>query len=326
MVADRITEPFRHDTDHGDRCAAQFHRGAHDVVRPSNERCHTSYPSTTTPGAPGFSSASRSPRPIRGVTRAVRNAVAVSAAVRISTGACVADNQIPELRAVRPEAVDRPHIAPPFEEVPSDTEFRLVRQGIVRLDDDDAIAVGQRDRGPQQFAPQVVPARADPDRNGERQAPGNASDPDTSAASGHRACNPAACVLAVDRRVRQRVPAPQSRPRDARIRRRSYAEGFRGSGQFVTHLRRRSPLARGDAGDTGTHPSSPMGAPALPAVAVPRRISCNVRSDIRWCGAASEEAYRCRSCTSRGCGIPRSWPPSPLLPWQRRLTSARRTR
>jgi hypothetical protein len=85
----------------------------------------------------------------------------------------VADNQIPELRAVRAEAVDRPHLAPPFEEVPSDTELKLVRQGILRLDDDDAIAVGQRDRGPHQFGRQVVPPRADPDRNGERQAPGN---------------------------------------------------------------------------------------------------------------------------------------------------------
>jgi hypothetical protein len=43
----------------------------------------------------------------------------------------------------------------------------------LRLKDDKAIAVGQRDRGPQQFAPQVVPARADADRNGERQPAGN---------------------------------------------------------------------------------------------------------------------------------------------------------
>ena len=173
MVAERIPEPFRHDTDHGDRCAAQFHRGAHDVVAPLERAL---------PHVISQHDDARRSRLLVGVEEPTTNQGSHTRGAKCGGrecrrpdqhGRCVADNQIPELRAVRPEAVDRPHIAPPFEEVPSDTEFRLVRQGIVRLDDDDAIAVGQRDRGPQQFAPQVVPARADPDRNGERQPPGN---------------------------------------------------------------------------------------------------------------------------------------------------------
>ena len=197
MVADRITEPFRHDTDHGDRCAAQFHRGAHDVVAPLERAL---------PHVISQHDDARRSRLLVGVEEPTTNQGSHTRGAKCGGrecrrpdqhGRCVADNQIPELRAVRPEAVDRPHIAPPFEEVPSDTELRLVRQGIVRLDDDDAIAVGQRDRGPQQFA---HTGRTSPRRSRSQwRAPGlrQWSGPDISEASGRRACNPAACVLAV---------------------------------------------------------------------------------------------------------------------------------
>ena len=58
-------------------------------LRPPSARCHASYPSTTTLGAPGISSASSRARPSRGGTRAVRNAAAVSSAVSISAGAAL---------------------------------------------------------------------------------------------------------------------------------------------------------------------------------------------------------------------------------------------
>jgi hypothetical protein len=61
----------------------------------------------------------------------------------------------------------------PFEEIACDPQFRPVRQRVLRLDQNDAVAFGERDRRRQDLAPDVVPARADPDRNGERQAPGN---------------------------------------------------------------------------------------------------------------------------------------------------------
>ena len=57
--------------------------------RPPKERCHTPYPRTITPGAPGISSESSRPRPRRGGTRAVRNAAAVSSAMWIGSGAAL---------------------------------------------------------------------------------------------------------------------------------------------------------------------------------------------------------------------------------------------
>ena len=41
---------------------------------------------------------------------------------------------------------------------------------VPHLDLDDAIAVGERNRGTKEVARQVVPASADPDRDGERQS------------------------------------------------------------------------------------------------------------------------------------------------------------
>ena len=84
-------------------------------------------------------------------------------------GSRVADDEISSVRAVRPQVLDRAQLAPPFEEVADDAWLGLVRQGVLRLDQDDAVAFGQRDRRRQELARQVVPACANPDRDGERQ-------------------------------------------------------------------------------------------------------------------------------------------------------------
>lgn len=132
VVAEWIPEPFRHDTDHGDRCAAPSpwspgHRFAprtsaatrvsqHDDA--SRARCLIGVEETTT-------NQWRNTRRVKCASRECRRTD--------QHGRCVADCQIPELRAVRSETVDRPHIAPPFEKVPSDTELRLVRQAKRKL-------------------------------------------------------------------------------------------------------------------------------------------------------------------------------------------------
>ena len=78
-------------------------------------------------------------------------------------------SEISSVRAVRAQILDRSQLAPPFEEVAHDAWLGLVCQGILRLDHDEAVAFGQRDRRRQDLARQVVPACANPDRNGERQ-------------------------------------------------------------------------------------------------------------------------------------------------------------
>ncbi len=97
------------------------------------------------------------------------NAAAVSSAIWIGSGAALPTSEISRVRAVRPQILDRAQLAPPFEEVAHDARLGLVGQRILRLDQDEAVAFGQRDRRRQDLAQQVVPACANPDRNGERQ-------------------------------------------------------------------------------------------------------------------------------------------------------------
>ena len=168
MVADRIAEPFGMTPTTVTGVLPSFTVEPTTSVRPSNERCHTSYPSTTTPGAPGISSASRSPRPIRGVTRAVRNAVAVSAAVRISTGGV-----LPTIRfrssvryAPRP-SIDRTSLRHSRKSRATRSSGWFVRALCVSMMTRRSPS-GSGIVGHSSFR-QVVPARADPDRNGERE-------------------------------------------------------------------------------------------------------------------------------------------------------------
>ena len=99
----------------------------------------------------------------------MRNAAAVSSAIWIGSGAALPMMRFRVSVAVRPQVLDRAQLAPPFEEVAHDARFGRVRQRVLRLDQDDAVAFGQRDRRRQELARQVVPACANPDRNGERQ-------------------------------------------------------------------------------------------------------------------------------------------------------------
>jgi hypothetical protein len=62
-------------------------------------------------------------------------------------GRPTADDEISSIRAIRPKVFDRLQLAPPFEEVAKDAALGRVRQRVVRLDLDDAIAGRQRDCG-----------------------------------------------------------------------------------------------------------------------------------------------------------------------------------
>jgi hypothetical protein len=87
-------------------------------------------------------------------------------------GSRVVDDEIAGVRPVRPQVVDCLQLAPPFEEIPYDARLRRVGQGVLRLDQDEAIAFGQRDRRREDLTDQVVIACAHPDRDGERQSAG----------------------------------------------------------------------------------------------------------------------------------------------------------
>src|SRR6185503_11153621 len=83
------------------------------------------------------------------------------------------DDEIPGRGAERPDVLDGSQAASPFEEVARDAELELVRQNVARLNRDQTVAFGQRNRRRQELLTQVVPPRANRDRNGERQRAGN---------------------------------------------------------------------------------------------------------------------------------------------------------
>ena len=98
------------------------------------------------------------------------NAAAVSSAIWIGSGAALPTTRFRVSVRYAPRSSIVSQLAPPFEEVAHDARLGLVCQGILRLDQDEAVAFGQRDRRRQSLPDQVVPARANPDRNGERQS------------------------------------------------------------------------------------------------------------------------------------------------------------
>jgi hypothetical protein len=168
-VVDRKREAVWHDADDGRRCVSKLHRLSDDVgasseplaphvvakddhrrcagllvgveQRPSNERRHTNE--------------LKGRRGDLGDRHWLRSRVA--------------ENHIALDRAIRAEIHDGSHVALPNQEVVKHAPLVSAAGDIAHLDLDDAIAVRERNRRPQQVARQVVPAGADADGNGERQ-------------------------------------------------------------------------------------------------------------------------------------------------------------
>ena len=170
VVVDRVPETLRHHTDHGRRCVPQCHDRTDDVVATAKDAL---------PYVVAEHDHAGCSRPLVGVEqgatkqgrhtcRAERGGSEFGHPDRL--GSRVADDEIPSVRAVRSQLLDRSQLAPPFEEVAHDASLGLVGQGIPRLDQDEPVAFGQRDRWRQELARQVVPASPNPDRNGERQS------------------------------------------------------------------------------------------------------------------------------------------------------------
>ena len=172
IVVERVAKAFRHHTDHGGRCVSQFHDRSDDVL-PAAEGA--------LPHVVAEHDHARRSRPFVGVEQGTaeqgRDACGAEGGGRElchldGLGRRVGDGEISRAGAVRPQIHDGSQLAAPFEEVVHDARLGLVCQGILRLDQDQAIAFGQRDRRRHDLAHQVVPASANPDRNGERQAAG----------------------------------------------------------------------------------------------------------------------------------------------------------
>ena len=146
IVVDRVAKTLRHDTDHGRRCVPQFHDRSEDVL-PAAEgalphvvaehdhagcsRHFVGVEQGTTEQGRHTCRAERGGRELRHLDR---------------LGSRVTDDEISSVRAVCPQILDRSQLAPPFEEVARDARLGLVCQGILRLDQDEAVAFGQRDR------------------------------------------------------------------------------------------------------------------------------------------------------------------------------------
>ena len=170
VVVDRVPETLRHDTDHGRRCVPQFHDRSDDVLPAAEgalphvvaEHDHAGCSRHFVGVEQGTTEQGRH------TCRAERGGGELRHLDRL--GSRVADDEISSVRAVRPQILDRSQLAPPFEEVANDARLGRVGQGVLRLDHDEAVAFGQRDRRRQELARQVVPPCANPDRNGERQS------------------------------------------------------------------------------------------------------------------------------------------------------------
>ena len=86
-------------------------------------------------------------------------------------GSRIAKNQVPFDGAIHAKIDDRPDITLPAGEVVQQSPLVAAAGAVPHLDLDDAIAVGEWNRRAKKVARQVVPAGADPDRDGERQIP-----------------------------------------------------------------------------------------------------------------------------------------------------------
>jgi hypothetical protein len=84
-------------------------------------------------------------------------------------GSRIAENQVTFDRAIRAKIDDGSQVALPDHEVVKHAPLVSATGEIAHLDFDDALAVGERNRGPQDVARQVVPAGADADGHRERQ-------------------------------------------------------------------------------------------------------------------------------------------------------------
>ena len=170
VVIDRVPKALRHDTNHGRRRVPQFHDRTEDLV-PAAERAlpyviaEHDHAGSTSPFVGVEEGTTEQGRHTR---RAERGGGQLRHLDRL--GRRVADHEVSRLRAVRPQVLDRLQPAPPLEEVAQDARLGLVRQGIVRLDRDEAVALGQWDRGCEDLPHHVVPACSNPDRNRERQS------------------------------------------------------------------------------------------------------------------------------------------------------------
>ena len=170
LVVDRVPETLRHHADHGRRLVPQRHDRSDDVAAAAEE---------TLPHVVAKHDHAGCARPLVGVQQATseqgrhprrteRGGGEIRRPDRL--GSRVAGDEIAGVRAVRAQVVDRADLAPPCEEVAHDASLGLVRQGVPCLDQDEPLAFGQRNRRRQEFARQVVPARPDADRNGQRQS------------------------------------------------------------------------------------------------------------------------------------------------------------
>ncbi len=90
--------------------------------------------------------------------------------IQFSAPGPVPDDEISSVGSVRAQFLDGSQLAPPLDEVARGAWPRLIGQGILRLDQDEAVALRQRDGGREELTRYVVPSDANPDRNRERQS------------------------------------------------------------------------------------------------------------------------------------------------------------
>src|SRR4030095_12701355 len=81
-----------------------------------------------------------------------------------------ANDQTADARTVSAQLLDRPQRAPPLQEVMRNPQFGLVGQRVSRLHQDEAVTLGQWDCRRKDVSPDLVPASADADGHGERDA------------------------------------------------------------------------------------------------------------------------------------------------------------
>ncbi len=169
LVVDGIPETIRHDADHGGWCVPQLHDRADDVVPTAEGAVPRVVSEHDHAGGSGHlvRVEQRTTEQRRHTCRAERGGRHLRYLDQI--GSRVADDEISGVRAVGSQVLDRSQLAPPFEEVTHDACLGLVGQRILRLDHDKAVAFGERDRWRLDLAHEVVRARANPDREGERQ-------------------------------------------------------------------------------------------------------------------------------------------------------------